>query len=247
MAQRKIIVVDDARALSARAAKEIARLAGEACAAPGGFRICLTGGSTPAPVYELLAGPFKSAIDWRRVDFFWGDERCVPPDNEASNFGMANRTMLSKLHLSPEQIHRIKGERDPQAGALEYEAELKRCFALRDGEFPSFDLVLLGLGSNAHTLSLFPGAPQVRERKRLVVAVEAEAAVRWRVSLTAPTVNAARILMFMVCGAAKAQAVKNVMEGPRDPDRFPAQLIEPASGGLVWLLDKAAAHLLSSA
>src|ERR1700730_1240752 len=245
MSDSNIIVMDDAPALSMRAAEEIAHIAGEAICMHGEFTLCLTGGSTPAKTYELMATRFKLSVDWKEVQFFWGDERCVPPSDPASNYEMANRTMLSKLALNPSQIHRIRGEDTPADAARDYEEELRSFFALADGDFPRFNLVLLGLGDNAHTLSLFPGDSAIHERERLAIAVKVDAPEPFRFTLTAPVANHAARVMLVVGGAAKAQAVKEVLEGPRDPDRFPAQLIQPADGELVWLLDKSAARLLS--
>ena len=245
MSEKKIIVLDDLQALYVRAAEEIAHFAGEAVCMHGEFTLCLSGGSTPAATYELLATRFKLSVDWKELQFFWGDERCVPPTDPANNYGMANRTMLSKLALNPSQIHRIRGEDTPENAARDYEEELSSFFGLAEGNFPRFNLVLLGLGDNAHTLSLFPGDPAIHESERLAIAVKVDAPEPHRVTLTAPVVNNAARVMFMVGGASKAQAAKNVLEGPRDPDQFPAQLIQPIDGELVWLLDKSAARLLS--
>lgn len=237
--------MDDAQALAVRVAEEIAHFAGEAVCMHGEFTLCLTGGETPAPAYELLATRFDLSVDWKEVHFFWGDERCVPPEDPASNYRLAYTTMLSRLSLRPEQIHRIKGEIEPDRAALEYENELRRVFRLAPGEFPRFNLVLLGLGDNAHIASLFPNNAALHERNRIAVAVEVEAAQRHRVSLTAPTLNAAERVVFLVSGERKAEAVKNVIEGPFDPDNFPAQIIRPEHGEVLWLLDRAAASLLS--
>ena len=245
MSQSKIIVLDDLQALYVHAAEEITHFAGDAICTHGEFTLCLSGGSTPAATYELMATRFKLSVDWKEVQFFWGDERCVPPTDPASNYEMANRTMLSKLALNPSQIHRIRGEDTPAGAARDYEEELRSFFGLGDEDFPRFNLVLLGLGDNAHTLSLFPGDPAIHERERLAIAAKVDAPEPHRVTLTAPVVNNAARVMFVVGGALKAQAVKDVLEGPRDPDRFPAQLIQPTDGELVWLLDKSAARLLS--
>src|SRR6267378_6731675 len=153
MSEPNIIVLDDAAALYAHAAEEIAHFAGEAICTHGEFNLCLSGGSTPAAVYELLGTRFHLSVDWNEVQFFWGDERCVPPDDPASNYAMTNRTLLSKLALRPEQVHRIKGELTPPAAASDYENELRRCFKLSGGDFPRFNLALLGLGDNSHTAS----------------------------------------------------------------------------------------------
>ena len=244
MSDSNIIVMDDAPALSMRAAEEIAHIAGEAICLHGEFTLCLTGGSTPAKTYELLATRFHLSVDWKEVQFFWGDERCVPPDDEASNYGMADRTMLSKLNLRPEQIHRIRGEEAPDLAARAYAAELSSFFNLREGEFPRFNLILLGIGDNAHIASLFPHHPALHEQHRLAVAVEVEAPQRYRVSITAPVINHAAHVMFLVSGKQKAQAVRNVLREPYDPDQFPAQIVKPSDGEVIWLLDKDAASLL---
>jgi 6-phosphogluconolactonase len=245
MKDQQVIVLDTAEAVAVRAAEEIAHLAGDAICTHGEFTFCLTGGSSPVRTYDLLATRFHHSIDWSEVQFFWGDERCVPPDDTASNFGMANRTMLSKLGLRPEQVHRMRGEDPPEEGAQAYEEELKAFFKLTGGELPRLNLVLLGLGENVHIASLFPHNPALHEKNRLAIAVEVDAAQRNRLSLTAPVINNAAYVMFLVLSAKKAQAVKDALEGPHDPDKFPAQLVAPSDGKVLWLLDKDAASLLS--
>ncbi len=245
MPEPQLIILDDAQALYVHAAEEIVHFAGEAVCMHGEFSLCLSGGSTPAATYELMAERFRLSVDWKEVQFFWGDERCVPPEDPASNFGMANRTMLSRLGLRPDQIHRIRGEQPPEQAARDYEEELRAYFGLDEGEFPRFNLMLLGLGDNVHTASLFPGIPALHERERIAVAVAVDAPQPHRVTLTPPAINNSARVMFLVAGANKAQAVKAALEGPRDPDRFPAQLVAPHSGEVVWILDRAAASLLS--
>jgi 6-phosphogluconolactonase len=245
MGETQIQVLEDAPATHVRAAEEIAHFAGEAICTHAEFNLCLTGGSTPAATYELLATRFRLSVDWKEVQFFWGDERCVPPADQASNFGMAQRTMLDKLGLRAEQIHRMRGEDAPERAALEYEDELRRHFSLEAGDWPRFDLVLLGLGANAHIASLFPGHPALHEDERLALDVTVEAEQPHRVTLTAPAINHAARVMFMVTGAEKASAVKAVLEGPRDPDQYPAQIVAPEDGELLWLMDRAAASLLT--
>jgi 6-phosphogluconolactonase len=243
MSDHKIIVCDTSEALFVRAAEEITHLAGEAICTHGEFTLCLTGGSTPASTYELLATRFHLSVDWKEVQFYWGDERCVPPDDPESNFGMANRTMLSKLELRPDQVHRMRGEASPQQAAEEYEAELRSAFGLDNpGEFPSFNLVLLGLGDNSHIASLFPHHPALHEEERLAVAVEVDAKPPKRISLTVPVINHAQHVIFLVNGEKKAQAVQNVLQGPANPELYPAQYVE--SREALWLLDKGAASLL---
>jgi len=245
MSASKIIVLDDAAALYVRSAEEIAHFAGEDICTHAEFTLCLSGGSTPAATYELLATRFHLSVDWKEVKFFWGDERCVPPSDPESNYAMANRTMLSRLALQPNQVHRIRGEEAPEQAARSCEDDLRTAFGLAEGEFPRFGLALMGLGDNSHTASLFPGSPAIHEAERMAVAVAVDAAQRHRISLTAPVFNNAARVLFLVTGEGKAQAVKNVLQGPRDPDQFPAQIIAPTNGELIWLLDKAAARLLS--
>lgn len=245
MAEPKLIILSDPNELYVRAAEETAHIAGEAICMHGEFRVCLSGGSTPAATYDLLATRFQLSVDWKAVRVFWGDERCVPPDSPQSNFAMANRTMLSKLGLRPEQVHRMRGEDPPAAGAAAYEQELRAQFELGAGEWPRFDLVMLGLGDNRHTASLFPGDPAIHEAERLVVAVEVDAEPRSRLTITPPVINHADRVMFLVAGAGKAEAVRDILQGPRDPDRFPAQIVAPEHGEIIWFLDQAAASRLS--
>ncbi len=247
MGKPQIIVLDDSAALFVRAAEEIVHISGESICTHGQFSVALTGGNTPADVYSLIATRFHLSVDWNAVHLFWGDERCVPPDDPASNYGMVHRTMLSKLTLDPSQIHRMRGEDQPEQGAGEYETELKDFFSLEEGEFPRFDLILLGLGDNVHIASLFPGLAAIHEHRRLAVAVEVDAPQRHRISLTPPVLNNAARVMFIVSGRNKAQAVKLALEGPRDPDKYPAQIIDLANGEVMWLLDRPAASLLSPA
>jgi 6-phosphogluconolactonase len=245
MSEPKLIVLDDPGALSICAAEEIAHLAGEAICTHGEFTLCLTGGSTPQATYELLASRFHHSIDWSEAQFFWGDERCVPTSDPASNFAMANRAMLSKLDLQPTQIHRMRGEDPPADAARDYEAHLRNFFHLGPTDLPTFNLVLLGLGENAHIASLFPHHPALNEKDKLAVAVEVDAPQRHRVSLTVPVLNHAACVIFLVAGESKAAAVKAVLEGPRDPVAVPGQLIAPTNGNVIWMLDRAAARLLS--
>ena len=245
MAQPKLIILNDAQELYVRAAEETAHIAGESVCTHGEFTLCLSGGSTPAATYDLLGTRFHLSVDWKELQFFWGDERCVPPDSPQSNYAMANRTLLSKLTLRTDQVHRMRGEDPPAVAAAAYEAEIKRHFGVGEGEFPRFDLVMLGLGDNRHTASLFPGDPAIHEMERMVVAVEVDADPPKRLTLTPPVFNHAQRIMFLASGAAKAAAVKDILEGPRDPDRFPAQIVAPADGEVMWILDKAAASLLT--
>jgi len=246
MSEAKITVLDDPQSVYVHAAEEIAHFAGEDICIHAEFTIALSGGNTPAAVYELLGTRFKLSVDWKEVRFFWGDERCVAPDDKLSNYAMAKRTLLSHLTLRNDQVHRIQGELPPEEAARSYEEELKRAFNLGEGELPRFGLVMLGLGENRHTLSLFPGNPAINETNRMVVPVDVDATPRKRVTFTPPVANNAARAMFIATGKAKAEAVRDIIEGPRDPSRFPAQIIQPSDGELIWLLDKEAASLLSN-
>jgi len=234
---------DDLDGLARGAADEIAKSAREAIAARGRFTIALSGGSTPKPAYRLLAQ--EPGIDWDRVHVFWGDERHVLPDHPDSNFGMAMDTLLSKVPISPDNIHRMRTEKpDAERVAEEYAWTLRSDFDLEGAELPRFDLVLMGLGADGHTASLFPGSEAVRERSRLVIAPWVRSLGVYRITLTAPVFNHAALALFLVSGEEKAEALKTVLEGDFQPDRFPAQIVRPEDGRLLWLVDRAAARCL---
>lgn len=238
-------MLKDAEAALVRAAEEIVHFSGEAICTHGQFTLCLSGGSTPADTYRLMATRFDLSVDWKEVHFFWGDERCVAPDHPDSNFGMANRTLLAKLAIKPERIHRIRGENHPsQSAAEKYEEELRDFFSLEEDEVPRLDLVLLGIGENAHTASLFPGGRWLHDDRRLVLAVEVDAQPAQRITLTPRVLNRAARVVFVVTGERKAPAIRNILEGPHRPDQFPAQIVQPEDGAVMWILDAAAASLL---
>jgi 6-phosphogluconolactonase len=208
-----------------------------AIGATGRFTLALSGGSTPRALYSRLAEPAQATrMDWGRVHLFWGDERCVPPTDGSSNYRMAEEALLSKVPIPPANVHRIRGEDEPRAAATGYEALLRSWFA-----GTTFDLVLLGMGSNGHTASLFPGLTALGEAERWVVAELVPEVGMWRVTLTAPAINAAARVLFLVTGRDKAATLREVLSGPRDPRRLPAQLISPSPGRLTWLVDEAAA------
>ena len=241
MAELKVF--DDLDALARAAAEEIAKNAEEAIAARGRFTIALSGGSTPKPVYRLLAE--EPRIDWSRVHAFWGDDRHVPPDHADSNFGMAHDELLSKVPIPPGNVHRMRTEKpDAERVAEEYAWTLRSEFDLDEGERPRFDLVLMGLGEDGHTASLFPGSDAVRERSRLVAAPWVSSLATFRVTLTVPVFNRAALALFLVSGEEKAEALKAVLEGDFQPDRFPAQVVRLEGGKLLWLVDRAAAREL---
>ncbi len=210
-----------------------------AAAANAGGQIALTGGSTPRPAYERLAA---MEVDWSGCTLWFGDERCVPRDDERSNFGMVRDALLNRLPGAAPDVRRISGELGPNEGAAAYERELRQSF----GEvMPRFDLVLLGLGPDGHCASLFPGRPELDERDRSVVGVARAGLAPWvpRVTLTIPVLNSARQVVFLVSGADKSAAVERAFSGEADC-RTPASLVAPTSGALTVLLDRSAAQRL---
>ena len=218
----------------------VADVAARAIAERGRFTIALSGGGTPRPIYARLASAdYRERIVWSKVHIFFGDERCVPPDDTHSNYRMAREALLDRVALPDENVHRIRGEDDPALEAVRYEQDIARLY--RTAVFPAFDLILLGMGDNGHTASLFPGTAALREKERWVVAQFVEVMSTWRVTFTAPLINAARHVAFLVEGAGKAQMLWNVLEGPYQPDVWPSQLIQPANGELHWFVDAAAA------
>lgn len=233
------------QALFRAAGRRVVAAARRAVAARGAFSLVLAGGGTPVPLYTLLAGaPLREKVPWAQVHVFWGDERCVPPDHSESNFGMAQRTLLSHVPIPPAHVHRIPGEMPPREAASAYEALLRRSLGAEESgsePVPRFDLVLLGLGEDGHTASLFPGTSALWHG-HWVVALDGGPERGWRVSLTPQAFNAARCICFLVSGQAKAHALGRTLSGPPDADAWPAQAIQPVEGDLVWLVDAEAAE-----
>lgn len=222
------------------AAAFIAGLAAESIAERGRFTIALAGGGTPRPIYaRLAAADHAERIEWGKVHVFFSDERCVPPDDAASNYRMAREVLLDHVPLPPDNIHRIRGEKDPALAALAYEQDLQGLF--RTSAAPAFDLICLGMGDDGHTASLFPGTAALRERERWVVAQYVAVARAWRVTFTAALINAARHVAFLVEGAGKSETLQRVLGGAYQPDVLPAQLIQPIGGQTHWFVDAAAA------
>jgi 6-phosphogluconolactonase len=241
-------VVPDAASLFQAGAEQFASAAAASIETTGSFSVALSGGSTPRGMFALLAGNgFRGRVRWDRVFFFWGDERHVPPDHPDSNFRMAREALLSHLSLREDQVFRIPAENpDAAAAAYEYEVTMRRYFGLSDGQFPRFDLVLLGMGPEGHTASLFPGTKALLEQTRVVVANWVGKFNTHRITMTAPAINAAARVLFLIGGEDKAPALKAVLEGPLEPSQLPAQLIQPGNGSLLWLCDRAAAQLLQT-
>ncbi|HET6670676.1 MAG TPA: 6-phosphogluconolactonase [Pyrinomonadaceae bacterium] len=207
------------------------------------FTVALSGGNTPRRVYELLAtDEFKVQVNWQLVQIFFGDERPVPPDDPASNYGMALATLISRVPIPESNVHPISGAGDPHENASSYQQELKSYFA--GSAWPRFDLILLGMGEDGHTASLFPGSKALSENEAWVAANWVELLDELRITLTAPAINSAVQILFLVTGANKTAALAAVLSGPLQPDLLPAQLIKPSQGELVWMVDAAAASRL---
>jgi 6-phosphogluconolactonase len=249
VAEREVVILPDVAAIARRAADEFLKSANEAVAQKGSFTVALSGGSTPRTLNTVLTddASFRDEIPWAKIHFFFGDERHVPPDSPESNFRMANETLFSKGLVKPEQITRIKGEyADTEKAALEYERALRAYFKLKDGGYPRFDLVFLGMGDEGHTLSLFPGTRALHASNRMVVRNWVGKLYTERITLTAPAANQANQVIFMVTRSDKAPALKAVLEGPYEPEQLPAQLIQPVNGKLLWLVDQAAGSMLAT-
>jgi len=238
----EIAVVPDAESLAVAAADEFARSAADAIGKRGLFHVALSGGSTPRALYRRLTkAPHRGAVAWESVRFFFGDERCVPPDSERSNFRMAREELFDPLRIPPRRIFRMRGEDAPRRAAGAYERSLR---AHVPGRPPRLDLVLLGLGGDGHTASLFPGTPALAESKRLVVENFMPGSKEPRITLTLRAINAARRVIFLVSGDGKAAVVAGVLQKRGRRKDLPAAGVNPSRGTLLWLLDEAAGSKL---
>ncbi len=238
-------IFPDRPTLFQAAEEEFVRLARAAIQSNGRFTVALAGGSTPKGLYSLLAT--NTAVAWDKVYFFFGDERHVPPDDPESNYRMAREAMLSKLPIPAGNVFRVPAE-DPDAGhaAESYEQTLGQFFKTSAGTFPRFDLILLGMGPDGHTASLFPGGKALQERSRRVVADWVEKLKTHRITFTLPVLNHAAVVMFLVSGEDKAQPLKEVLEGSQPAEMFPSKLVRPTNGKLIWVIDQSAASALSA-
>jgi 6-phosphogluconolactonase len=251
-----IKVFPDIEKLNHFAASKFVEIANQAIEKHGRFGVSLAGGSTPKSLYTLLASDkFKNQIDWAKAYFFFGDERNVPSDDKESNFRMANESLFQPLQILPENIFRWQTEiADAEQIALDYELKIKDFFDLNenppadaggsDRKFPRFDLILLGMGADGHTASLFPHTKALHETERLAVANWVEKLNDWRLTLTFPVINNAANVMFLVSGAEKAEALREVLQGNYQPEKFPSQKVKLNGGNLLWLVDRKAARLL---
>jgi len=247
-ASREIRKLTTPQDLFHAAAEEFIRAATEAIQKRGRFAVALSGGSTPKSLYALLAANAGTSLPWTQMFFFFGDERHVPPAHPDSNYRMANESLFSKVPIPPGNIFRVPTENpDADAAAAAYEQTLRDFFGAKPGEFPSFDLILLGMGPDGHTASLFPETAAIREKSRLVVANWVEKLQTSRITLTLPVLNAARSVAFLVSGIDKAPALHEVLEGDGPGEKYPSKLVQPEYGRLIWFVDRAAASELRSA
>lgn len=244
----EIRTLQDSGEIGREAAQEFCHLAGEAVQARGVFTVALSGGSTPKKLYSLLADedePYRNMVPWKNIKVFWGDERCVPPDHPESNYRMAHDALLSKVPVEKTSVFRMEGEHPlPRKAAGTYEGLLRRVFRLGAEEVPRFDLIFLGLGSDGHTASLFPGSEVIFNRKDLVAATLVEKFGSYRLTMTPLVLCGAAKVIFLVSGRDKGDAVQSVLQGDYQPGRFPAQVVHPLQGKLLWLIDRSAARLL---
>ncbi len=245
---RTVRILPDTQMVASAAAELFVERAADAQARRGVFHVALSGGSTPRHFHAMLAAsPLRERVDWSHIQFFWGDERCVPPDHPDSNYRMARETLLDAVPVPPDHIHRMRGEDDPAAAAHAYEDEVRTVFAATPDETPRFDLIYTGMGPDGHTLSLFPHTAALSVTDHLVVANHVPQLNTNRITFTTTLANHAALVAFVIAGADKAAALAQVLEGPRNPEQYPSQLIAPV-GELLFLLDQpAAAQLIHSA
>jgi 6-phosphogluconolactonase len=238
-----IRIYNDLEAISQAAAELFTVESRQASLICGRFSVALSGGETPRRLYEILAAePYRERIHWNEVHIFWSDERCVSEDDPRNNSRMARQMLLDHVPIPPDHIHPILCDQSPQQAAIQYEKELKDFFSTQN---PNFHLVLLGLGGNGHIASLFPHTPVLNEKVKWVSDVYVKELGMHRITFTAPFINQASQVVFLVSGADKAQVLENVLEGPYQPHDLPAQLIRPAGMHPIWLVDKAASHKLT--
>lgn len=245
--RRDILLCRDPEEVSQRAAALFVRLAHEAVSSTGYFAVALAGGSTPRALYTLLTSDqFRPQVPWQHVHLFWGDERCVPPDHPESNYRMVREALLDQAPIPAQNIRRMLAEQaDHTSAAAAYEQTLRDFFEVAAGKLPCFHLILLGMGEDGHTASLFPGTAALAETERLVVANYVEKLSTHRLTLTVPVINHAANVAFVITGSAKASVLKKILEGEHDPQQFPSQLIRPEKGQLVFIVDRAAARELN--
>jgi 6-phosphogluconolactonase len=240
-----VVVFEDAAAVAREGAARFVTLAREAMGARGAFHVALSGGKTPAALFRVLAGAeVRRSVDWKRTHLYWSDERSVAPTHPDSNFGMADRELISRISIPSENVNRMEAERgDAERAAQEYEALLRRKLPVGPGGFPCFDLIYLGMGPDGHTASLFPGSVGLNEKTRGVIfqpVIIADGTPAKRMTFTFPLLNAARVVIFLVTGADKTEKLREVLEGTHTPP-YPSQCVRPSAGERIFLADRAAA------
>ncbi len=241
------VIWPDAAALALASARNFAEKVEAAVARRGVARVAISGGSTPQAAFKLLADPaqpFSNTVPWDKLQLYWVDERCVPPDNPESNYGVCKKLLLDHVGIPASNVNRMEGELDPEVAASRYESVLRNTMKLEGAESPAFDLLLLGMGDDGHTASLFPHTEGLDEMGRLCIANHVPQKDTWRITLTWPVINQASDVVFEIGGAAKTARVAEVFTGPRDVERLPAQLIRPANGRLLLQVDEAAGAAL---
>jgi len=237
----------DSSALFQSAAEKLVRIANDAVMKQGAFFVALAGGNTPCELYILLAHEnWRARVPWQRTHIFFGDERCVLPDHPDSNYRMAREAFIAKVNIPESHVHRMAGEEEPHMAAAAYEQEIFRVFAANGIERPRFDLILLGLGSDGHTASLFPETSALHEKEKLVVANYVEKFKSYRLTMTLPLINASRQVLFLVSGESKAAIVEEIFKNTERSFQYPAELVQPNDGKLLWLIDRVAAAALQS-
>ena len=236
-------VVSNTEALNHAAATEFVNCATRAVRERGRFTVALSGGNTPRNIYSLLAEKYAHALSWGKIFVFFGDERHVPPDDPDSNFRMASESLLSRVPIPAKNVHRIQAELDARMAADQYEATLREFFALSNGHLPRFDLVMLGMGDDGHTASLFPGTTALDENSRLVVANHVEKLQTDRITLSFPVLNAAAEVMVVIAGEKKAPVIREILSSSQR-SLYPIQRVHPKEGRLLWLVEQEAASLL---
>ena len=242
----EVHIFQDLRELAIEAADLFTWLGGQAISKTGRFHVALSGGSTPETLYTTLVRDYGARVDWAKVQFFFGDERCVPASHPESNFGRANASLFLPLQISPTHIHPMKGEENQEIAAREYAKTLAAVFNVSHNQLPRFDLILLGLGQDGHTASLFPGTPAVDEGVQWVVPGTAPSGIHARLTLTLNVINHAAVILFLVAGRDKARITRTVLEpAPADTSRYPASFVRPEQGRVLWFIDEAASTELA--
>lgn len=241
----QIQITPDETSFYKKAATYFMESAARAIRENNSFIVSLSGGSTPKRLYTLLSEDYyRHRVDWAHVHFFWGDERCVPPDHSESNFGMTKLALLSKIPIPPQNIHRIPGEMEPPRDAARaYQKDLKSFFKL-DYSIPQFDLILLGVGEDGHTASLFPATEALKEKERLVVANFVSRFNAYRITMTYPLLNYAKKIIFLCAGLSKAKILSEIHRKDRQGILYPAEQVKTSKGETIWLLDRSAASKL---